>query len=276
MQPVLTIILGDRLFAFASYSTLMYLAAAVGLSLGLLMAARRGLPLWRVAICALLMVLATPIGARLLDATTKTEFYAKDPGQLLALHVYGFSFFGGMLLALLVGWASCRVLRLDVRRMADTLTPALGVSIALMRVGCFLAGCSFGEQTDLPWGVVFPRGSDAHIYQLTRGVGLFFLQVQPVHPTQLYEAAAGILAAALAMWLLRRNAPDGTAFLAACAWFAAFRELNHFLRVPGSALTTPDWFYPGLYAAIFAFSLGILLLRHTPAALTSRSQTLPL
>ena len=71
--------------------------------------------------------------------------------------------------------------------MIAAATPALAIGHAIGRIGCFLVGDDYGRPTDLSWGVAFPEGLPP--------------TTVPVHPTQLYEAAAlAILAVLLIRW----------------------------------------------------------------------------
>jgi phosphatidylglycerol:prolipoprotein diacylglycerol transferase len=253
--------------ALASYNTLYSLAAATTLLLAWGIAAWRGLPRSRTAACLLAMAVAVPVGARLLHAAINRDLYIREPQRLFELDFGGFSLYGGLLLAVVTGFLACRALGVDLVKLADTTTPALGVGLAIARTGCFLAGCCYGYDTDLPWGVVFPIGSNVHLYQLSLGRNLFTWQVDPVHPTQLYEIAAALLGTALAVWLLWRRSPPGVTFLVCVIWFSAFRWLNWYLRVPPASLTTPSWFYPVVYAVIILVC-GYFLYRrwHSPRA----------
>jgi phosphatidylglycerol---prolipoprotein diacylglyceryl transferase len=259
--PVLNLGLWGWQFQVASYSLFLTLAGVATVALGLAVATRRGLPAGRSLTCLLAMAVAMLVGARLLDAATKGDVYTGDPGRLLRLDFLGFSLFGGGLLALLAGVLACRLVSLDLVKMADSVAPALGVGIALARIGCFLAGCCFGAPTTLPWGVTFPFGSEAHLHQLFTGSVPFGGGPLPVHPTELYELTAALMGATLAVWLLSRRVPNGSAFLAFVFWFTAFRWANEYFRAPSLTLNSPPWFYPLLYASILAIAGSFLALR---------------
>jgi phosphatidylglycerol:prolipoprotein diacylglycerol transferase len=261
LQPVLTLVLFDRFLVISSYRAMLYLAAATTVLLALVIAGRHGLPVRRVAVCLALMALAMPVGARLLHAAINWPTYIADPALLVSLDFRGYSLYGGLLLSAAIGAIGCRWLVIGLARLADSAAPALGVGIAIARLGCFLAGCCFGKATDLPWGVMFPVGSNAHIHQILSNPARLSAGPQAVHPTQLYELAAALAGAVIALWLMRRNTAVGTPFLAFTTWFSAARWANFYLRVPPSTLTVPEWFYPALYAAIIVISLGLLLVR---------------
>ncbi|HVV85789.1 MAG TPA: prolipoprotein diacylglyceryl transferase family protein [Kofleriaceae bacterium] len=143
----------------------------------------------------------------------------------LHLAFAGMTSFWGYTAGALALAAVCRGGAPPLGWMVDRATPVMGVSLALVRTGCFLAGCDYGQISSVPWAVRFPRGTGAwrdHVAHgllpATRDVSL------PVHPTQLYEAALG-LAIAVAAWAHNRRGRigDGRVFLAAAATYAAAR-----------------------------------------------------
>ncbi|MDO8690320.1 MAG: prolipoprotein diacylglyceryl transferase [Dehalococcoidia bacterium] len=246
--------------AVSSYRLFLVLAAAATVGLALTLARKRGGPTTRTLLVVLVMAISVPVGARLLSVLTDTDQYALLPQNVLSLDLTGFSLFGGLVLAAVSGVLACRVLSISLLRLADAVAPALGLGIAIVRVGCFLSGCSFGTVSDLPWAVTFPVGSDAHIYQLLNG-SLFLSggHSLPVHPTQLYESAAALAGVALSVWVWRRRTSPGAVFAAFAVWFNAFRLGDHFLRVQQAPLSVPDSFYPSLYALLLGAAAAWLV-----------------
>jgi phosphatidylglycerol:prolipoprotein diacylglycerol transferase len=265
VHPSLSLVLGDIQIHTTSYRVFLSLAALSTVGLAWLVAARRGLHRGRSLACLLAMAVAFPVGARLFDAITKADLYSREPRRLLALDFNGFSMWGGLILAVAVGVTMSRLLSVDLVRLADSTMPGIGVGVALTRVGCFMAGCCYGRETDLPWGVTFPSGSNAHLHQLLGG-GLLSLQSapRPVHPTQLYEALAALAAVGFVLWLFNRRASEGAAFLACACWYSLVRLAIHPLRIPGGELVVPSWFYPALYTAILLVAGSALLVRCNP------------
>ena len=199
------------------------------------------------------MAAASVVGARLFDVLSNWQSYWQQPLQIIAFKPQGFAIYGGLVLSAAVGVAACRLVRLDPWRLADASAPALGLGIAVARVGCFLNGCCYGLPTSLPWGVNFAPGSEAYAYQHLNLYVLTTLQavprLQPLHPTQLYELLAGLIGALLAASVLRRKFFDGAAFLIFVIWFTIFRYFNNYLRVsPGASM--PGYFYPVFYGLV--------------------------
>ena len=141
----------------------------------------------------------------------------QDPGALFSrggLVWYG-GFIGGALAVILNGWR----LKVPIRWTMQFAAPALAAAYALGRVGCFLVNDDYGRPTTLPWGMKFPEGlppsTAGNLHQLF-GVpiapGIDPTTVLAVHPTQLYEVAAMLLAFAI-LWVLRkRGKPVGWLF----------------------------------------------------------------
>jgi phosphatidylglycerol:prolipoprotein diacylglycerol transferase len=152
-------------------------------------------------------------------------FFARD----------GITWYGGLILATLVGAIGCRIHGVPIRTFANCTVVGGAVGQALGRVGCFLVGDDYGRVTDLPWGIAFPRGAPP--------------TYDPVHPTQLYEIAWLLPVAAL-LWKRRRRSP----FL-----FGEYIVLNGVGRIvietwrvnPKVAwgLTEPQWIGAGLVLA---------------------------
>lgn len=265
MHPILcNIFLGEQLLTVKAYPFFLALAVITAVSISFFFFKKRGISKVQTRIFLFAMVLAIPAGARLLHIASNPSFYADDPSRMFSLHPIGFALYGGLLLAVFMAWAVCRVMRLDIWQVADAVVPGLGIGIAVSRVGCFLNGCCFGKYTDMPWGVIFPPGCPANPGQMPGSIfgrSLFkSLMSAPVHPTQLYELAAVLLGTALALFIMKRQKNNGIAFLFFVVWFSAFRWINWYLRVPSATLAVPPWFYPVLYAGIIA-AAGILLYR---------------
>jgi len=178
--------------------------------------------------------------------------------------------FGLLLGAAVVLLVYARLSRLPFHRLADVLAVPAVVFLALVRIGCLMAGCCWGDVTvpltasagrDLTalrpvqtvgWltgpgmpAVRFPSGSFAHAQQVSLGLVGIDAASLPVHPVQLYEAAL-LAILAWAVWR-RENAgatrPGSTA-KAALVGYCLLRFFTEFLRADNrlvlAALTMPQ------------------------------------
>lgn len=130
--------------------------------------------------------------------------------------------------------------KLPIARTFDAAGPGLALGYGIGRIGCFLVGDDYGRPTDLPWGMVFkvglPRTTADNLKQI------FGVDTPPelidaegwvaVHPTQLYETAAGFAIWGIALWLLRnRDLAPGNLFNTVVMLMAVERFLVEFIRV---------------------------------------------
>jgi phosphatidylglycerol:prolipoprotein diacylglycerol transferase len=104
----------------------------------------------------------------------------------------GITWYGGLIMATIVGAIGCRVHGVPIKTFADCAAIAGAVGQSIGRIGCFLVGDDYGRPTDVPWGVTFPNGIQP-VYD-------------PVHPTQLYEVA-WLLTVAGFLWWRRKKSP---------------------------------------------------------------------
>lgn len=170
--------------------------------------------------------------------TWGSGLYLRQPLALLRVWD-GLHAGGGLVLAVLAAPLIARWQRVSLSSFADAVAPTIPISLAIVRVGCFLHGCCFGTTSDLPWAVRFPTGSPASNFHLSSGVLVAGEPLSaPVHPLQLYFAASGIAAALAGYWIRGRRGYPGRVALVTAAVFCALNALLEGLRAP---------FYPTLY-----------------------------
>ena len=104
----------------------------------------------------------------------------------------GITWYGGLVMGIVVGAIGCRVHGVSVKKVMDCTAVAVAVGQALGRVGCFLVGDDYGMPTELPWGMAFPDGAPPTL--------------ETVHPTQLYEVL-WLLPVAAVLWRRRHKSP---------------------------------------------------------------------
>jgi prolipoprotein diacylglyceryltransferase len=185
---------------------------------------------------------------------------ALDEGSWMPILGAGRAAYGGLLFGVGVPALYLHRTRQPLRPFLDRLTPLLGITFACVRVGCFLAGCDYGRPTASAFGVRFPPGSPAALDHADLGWVRAGAPSLPVHPTQLYEAAVGVLATLLALRHLRRGARDGRAFAAWIAAYAVGRFAVELLRGDGSrgvyaGLSTAQYVSLALLAALLGWAL---------------------
>jgi phosphatidylglycerol---prolipoprotein diacylglyceryl transferase len=101
-------------------------------------------------------------------------------------------------------------------KKGNLFAPGIAIGITIGRIGCFLAGCCYGIQTSLPFGVNFGDG-------ILR------------HPTQIYEA---IFMFFMFFFLLykKKSAKPGQLFFILMNSYFTFRFFEEFIREGNSYL----------------------------------------
>ena len=208
------------------------------------------------------IVVAAVIGG-IIGAKLWYVVLTRDPGALVSrsgLVWYG-GFIGGAAAVYLNGLRK----RVPTRITCDLVAPALAVGYALGRVGCFLVQDDYGIPTSLPWGMKFPEGlppSTALRLNSDYGVpipdGVNPLEVLAVHPTQLYEVAA-MLVAFWALWRLRTHVRAAGWLFGAYLLFAGTeRFLIEFIRAKDDRFLAG--FTVAQLASIIIAAAGVLLM----------------
>ncbi len=241
----------------SAYTLFTILALIVVSFCGYFFALKRGFTKRDSFVMIFSMSISAFLGARIFNFFVNYSYYENDFSRLFEISTRGFSLYGGAVFSVLSGLFVAWRRKLNLMRFADTMTPFVGLGIVLMRVGCFLNGCCFGKETDFLFGVVFPKFSPAHIHQLS---GSLFgtSNIQPVHPTQLYEMFFVLFCVVFAFFALKRKFRDGTVFLICGALFSAFRWINMYFRELNYSDFVVFIAYPAFYFSIICLCLGVL------------------
>ncbi len=177
-----------------AFGTMMAIAFLAGTGLGLREAKRLGFDEDAFVNVILITLVASVLGARGLYVLEHLAEFRRSWGSVLALWQGGLTLYGGIVAGTFAGLTAARRFGLPRWRVADALAPSLALGTMFGRVGCYLNGCCYGHPTTVPWGVKFPAGSFAAID----------FGDTPVHPSQLYNAGAGLLLFAI-LWVLRKR-----------------------------------------------------------------------
>jgi phosphatidylglycerol:prolipoprotein diacylglycerol transferase len=215
MYPILFHFGSIKIYA---YGFLIGLSFVVGLILSTLNAKKEGVPFERVVDLFFSSVLSAILGSRILFVLINFDAYRGNFLQIFKIWEGGLVFYGGLILAVGVAIAYMRWHGLPLWKLADLFSPPVALGLFFGRIGCFLAGCCYGKETSLPWGVVFtdPRS-------------LARLNV-PLHPTQLYEAAGSLTLFFFLNWKLKKKSFDGQIIWLFLFLYSVFRFFIEMLR----------------------------------------------
>ncbi|HEX6251231.1 MAG TPA: prolipoprotein diacylglyceryl transferase [Gemmatimonadaceae bacterium] len=193
------------------------------------------------------LIIAAVIGG-LVGAKLYYAVLTQDSGAIFSRA--GFVFWGGLIGGILVVLLTIRVKKLSVARMADVSGIAIAAAYAVGRTGCWAVGDDYGRPWNSALAVRFPQGAPpSTVENMSTMFGVEFppgtdpAEVVAVHPTQLYETAAGFVMF-LILWRMRdhRHA-EGWLFGVYCILAGIERFLVEFVRAKD------DRFFAGLTAA---------------------------
>lgn len=164
------------------YGFMIGIGFIVALLVGEYRAKKKGLNQESIIDMAIIAILCGFLGAKLLYVIVNFQEFIEAPGSVLGRA--GFVVYGGIIAGVLCCLLYCHIKKLSFLQYFDLIIPEVAIAQGFGRIGCFLAGCCYGRQTDSAFGVIFPEGSLA-----PAGVKLI--------PTQLISAAGDILFAVI-------------------------------------------------------------------------------
>ncbi len=217
-----------ELFRIGTFPVTTYgIFLAIGMLLALYatsrLADRDGLPKERIYDLGLWVLVGGLVGSKLLMILV-------EPGvEIFTLDFLrsGGVFYGGLIGGFLAVVILVPLYKLPFWKAADAFAPGVALGQAFGRQGCFSAGCCWGKETHLPWGVHFTQAGHEYtgvpIYG-PEGADLF------LHPTQLIESFTMLAVFGLLVWLHKRKKFDGQILIAYGIIYALFRFSIEFIR----------------------------------------------
>ncbi len=210
-------------FPINTYGVLL----AVGLLLALYAAARLGerdgLPRERLYDLGLWTIIGGLVGSKILMFFTEPNVSIFSLDFLRSGGVYYGGFLGGLIaVAILIP-----LYKLNFWKVADAFAPGVALGQFFGRLGCFSAGCCWGDVCHLPWAVHFTEAAHENtgvpIYA-ANGSDLF------LHPTQLYESFAMLAVFGILIYLHRKKRFNGQVLIGYMILYPIIRFTIEFFR----------------------------------------------
>jgi phosphatidylglycerol:prolipoprotein diacylglycerol transferase len=199
------------------------------------------------------------LGAKLLYYITQIKEIIADPKILLDVS-NGFVVYGGIIGGILAGFLFCQKKKLPFLKYFDLVMPSIALAQGFGRIGCLLAGCCYGEETNNAFHIIFHESAYAPN------------ELQLI-PTQPIASALDFLHFFVLIFLAKRVKADGQIAGFYLIFYSAGRFILEFFRgdlVRGSigSLSTSQ------FIAIFLFfiGLGIVILRGLSTRKASENQ----
>ena len=230
------------------YSYGFFIAAAIllGLAVGIRQASKKGLDAQLGPDLGFYLILSAIVGARILYVLLKPEHFLTHPLQIVMFWKGGLVFVGGAAAAIGVGYLYLRSKGQPFWQWTDAFAPGIALGQGVGRIGCLMAGCCYGKETQLPWAITF-----------TNPLSLAPLHI-PLHPTQIYHSLAGFFTFLLLLVTKNRLRGPGQLFGLFLATYGVLRFVIEFYR--GDFRGHLGMFSITQWMALAALAAGMLII----------------
>ena len=244
-------------FYIPTYGVLVALAFLAALGVTRRLARLGGLPLEKITNLAVYCAIAGIVGAKLLMLLFNLGDYVRNPGEIFSLETLQAAgvFHGGFVAAFVFAVLYMRRQQLPPFPTMDAFAPGVALGQGIGRVGCFAAGCCWGKECNLPWGVRF-RSDEAAPVPLGK----------TLHPAQLYESAADLIIFAILYRCFRRHHQEGQVIGLYLVLYSTARFVIEFFREHEQTLVGPFSLTQWIALGLLVCGAAILLRgRYSPA-----------
>lgn len=182
------------------------------------------------------------IGAKLLYCIVEWKTISNNPAEILSGG--GFVVYGGIIGGIAAAYIACRIKKRSFIQYFDLMIPSVALAQGFGRIGCFLAGCCYGGETDSVIGIIFHNSDFA-----PNGVKLF--------PTQLFSAAGDFLVFGLLVLYARKPRAAGKVAGLYLILYGAGRFILEYFR--GDLRGSVGTLSTSQFISLFIFVLGSVL-----------------
>lgn len=204
-----------------SYGFLLAIGVLLGMYVCIRLGALEGLDKRLLADFIIYTILIGLLGAKIFLFVTEIKYYLRFPREIPSLITSAGTFYGGLIFgALFVVWY-VRKHKLNFKKIADVMAPAVALSHFFGRMGCFTAGCCWGRNAeDCSVAVTFtsPHTSTGVPHN------------SPLYPTQLTEALLNLLNFVILLFLFKKKKFQGQIFTLYIFNYSVIRFCVEFFR----------------------------------------------
>jgi phosphatidylglycerol:prolipoprotein diacylglycerol transferase len=180
------------------------------------------------------LLVAGLVGSRVLYIMTRWDAeYARDPSKVFRIWEGGLVWYGAFIGSAATAVYYVRKYKVAFLPIADVLIPSVSIGHALGRLGCFAAGCCFGNvaRPGFPLAVHFPHDSPAFADHLSSGlVSRFAEQSLAVYPTQIMESTGETLIFLILLLVRSRKKFHGQVLLTYIWLYPVLRTIMEMFR----------------------------------------------
>lgn len=184
-----------------TYGFMMALGVAMGLWFLYVQAKKQELQASKLLDVAFYTIIVALVGAKLILFFGSMSDYLSGSKKILDLIRSGGVFQGGLAFGFFFAlWFLWRR-KIPAWKTADIIGPALALGHGFGRLGCFFAGCCWGTECALPWGITFRNEYTGSF----TGTPLNTM----LHPVQIYESLLNFTSFLILFFILKKKRFDG-------------------------------------------------------------------
>ncbi len=185
------------------------------------------------------------LGAKLLYLLTQLKAIMEDPSLLLDIS-HGFVVYGGIIGGIISGFLFTKKHKLNFLEFFDLVMPSIALAQGFGRLGCLLAGCCYGNETNSAFHLIFHESD-------------FAPNNVPLIPTQPISSVLDFLNFFALIMIAKRSKAKGQVAGFYLTFYSAGRFILEFFRgdlVRGTVgpLSTSQ------FIAIFLFLIGLAII----------------
>ena len=232
-----TVLFHDDNFTIYTYGIAYVFSIILTVFLSLRRAKFEGIPKERFLVAVFLAIVGIIVMGKTFHILVSWTWYMENPSRFFDFRI-GHVFYGGYIGSITFPLIYLKWIKGPILPSYDIPATYMPLGLAIHRAfACLNAGCCFGRPTDLPWGIIFPKGSLPY-----RAFGSV-----PLHPTQIYESfLALVIFVILLIWRKRGQKVPGELFALQVALYSIGRFGIEFFRgdaIRGTwgPLSTSQW-----------------------------------
>ncbi len=229
-------------FTIHGYGLMIGIGVLLAILLAQHRAKKKGLNADTLYSVVLLALIFGFLGSKLLFCIVEIKAVINNPRLILSGD--GFVLYGGILGGIAAAMLYCRFKKVSFLQYFDLSAPSIALAQGFGRIGCFLAGCCYGLETDSAFGIVFQSSRYA-----PNGVKLI--------PAQLISSAGSFIIALILLLYARGERKPGKTGGLYLILYSAGRFGVEFLRGDSRGAVGP--LSTSQFISIFILLLGILL-----------------
>lgn len=239
MRPILFNLFGVNVYGYGTMIAIGICSAVILLGYR---AKQRGYDEDNIFNMSILAIILGVIGGKILFIITEITYIIKDPSILKDVG-NGFVIYGAVMGGAVGVYIYSKKKKWNILKIFDMVIPTVALAQGFGRIGCFLAGCCYGRETNLLIGVNFKNSLYAPPNVLR-------------HPTQIYSSCFDFLLALFLICYDRKNHKEGQTFALYMIIYSIGRFIIEFLR--DDPRGTVGVLSTSQFISIFTFIVGII------------------